>query len=182
MQRGTTMPEDTQIEMPKYKCHKVVHAIPMSRGSYNEYRGWTIPADEDPTDAGYLVVYAKGTDDHYESWSPKKQFEEGYTAANDPGDDVEALIQSKNLNAPRIEPGHAESMVLEEQYYVFPATTLTICCLILKNGFAIAGESAATSPSNFDAEVGRVAAKKDALRKVGMLEGYLLKQKLFEAA
>ena len=31
-----------------------------------------------PEQEGYHVVYSKGSDDHYESWSPKKAFEEGY--------------------------------------------------------------------------------------------------------
>lgn len=65
--------------MQEYKCHKRVHATPMTRGDYNVYRGWQIPADENPADAGYLVVYGRGTPDHYESWSPKKQFDDGYT-------------------------------------------------------------------------------------------------------
>jgi len=67
------------VELKRYKCHKVVHAQPMNRGDYNKYRGWQIPADENPDDNGYLVVYGLGTDDEYESWSPKKQFDEGYT-------------------------------------------------------------------------------------------------------
>ncbi|MFV0357731.1 MAG: hypothetical protein ACK5LG_21895 [Bacteroides thetaiotaomicron] len=65
--------------MKKYKCHKEVHATPMTRGAYNLYRGWEIPADEDPSDAGYLVVYDKDTPGHYESWSPKDKFDAGYT-------------------------------------------------------------------------------------------------------
>jgi hypothetical protein len=32
---------------------------------------------------GYLVVYSKDTADHYESWSPKKAFEEGYMSAQE---------------------------------------------------------------------------------------------------
>lgn len=46
----------------------------MTRGAYNEYKGWTLPADEDPTDEGYLVVYQDG----YKSWSPKAVFEGAY--------------------------------------------------------------------------------------------------------
>lgn len=59
----------------RYKCHKEVQASPLNRGDYNIHKGWTIPADEDPTDEGYLVIYASG----YESWSPRKEFDEGYT-------------------------------------------------------------------------------------------------------
>lgn len=71
-----------------YKCHKTVHAVPMTRGVYNKYRGWELPKDENPNGSGYLVVYNKGTKDHYESWSPKKQFDEGYTEV--PTESIEA--------------------------------------------------------------------------------------------
>ena len=66
--------------MEKYIGVKVIEAELMSRGDYNKYRGWTIPADEDPEDEGYLVKYPDG----YVSWSPKIQFEDAYreTAGN----------------------------------------------------------------------------------------------------
>lgn len=60
--------------MEKYIGTKMVEADPMNRGEYNAYRGWEIPEGEDPEDEGYLVKYSDG----YESWSPKKQFEEAY--------------------------------------------------------------------------------------------------------
>ena len=53
---------------------KEVDAKPMTRGDYNKYRGWQIPADENPDDEGYLVKYS----DSYESWSPKEAFDEAY--------------------------------------------------------------------------------------------------------
>lgn len=66
-------------ELKQYQSHKVVHARPMTRGDYNDYRGWQIPAGENPKDPGYLVIYNKDTVDHYESWSPKHVFDDGYT-------------------------------------------------------------------------------------------------------
>ena len=60
--------------MKQYIGTKVIEARPMNRGEYNEYRGWTIPANENPADEGYLVKYPDG----YESWSPKAVFEEAY--------------------------------------------------------------------------------------------------------
>lgn len=60
--------------MEQYIGMKMIHARPMTRGAYNEYRGWTIPANENPEDEGYLVRYS----DSYESWSPKAVFEEAY--------------------------------------------------------------------------------------------------------
>lgn len=63
---------------------KIVIAIAMTRLAYNEYRGWTLPADENGADDGYLVEYTDGGQsnhpDHagYISWSPKAQFDAGY--------------------------------------------------------------------------------------------------------
>jgi len=53
---------------------KRIQASKMTLGEYNIYRGWDIPADENPNKEGYLVVYPGG----YESWSPKETFEETY--------------------------------------------------------------------------------------------------------
>lgn len=60
--------------MKTYIGTKMIQACPMTRGAYNEYRGWTIPADENPADEGYMVKYSDG----YVSWSPKDVFEEAY--------------------------------------------------------------------------------------------------------
>lgn len=65
--------------MKLYQCHKKVHAEPMTRGAYNKMRGWQIPRDEDPEDAGYLVVYIRDSKVEYVSWSPADAFEDGYT-------------------------------------------------------------------------------------------------------
>jgi hypothetical protein len=64
--------------MQKYIGTKQIEARPMTRGDYNIYRGWQIPADENPADEGYLVRHS----DVYESWSPKAQFEEAYRPCN----------------------------------------------------------------------------------------------------
>lgn len=60
--------------MKKYVGTKLIGAKPMTRGEYNEYRGWSIPKNENPEDLGYLVKYS----DDYESWSPKEVFDESY--------------------------------------------------------------------------------------------------------
>lgn len=60
--------------MQKFIGTKMIEAQPMTRGAYNEYRGWTIPANEDPNDPGHLVKYSDG----YISWTPAKQFDEAY--------------------------------------------------------------------------------------------------------
>jgi len=93
---------------------------------------------------------------------------------------TEEMIQEKGLNAPRVTPADIDAVIVGEDYYVFPGTTLTICKLDLKNGFHVTGESAAASPENFDEEIGRKIARENAREKIWALEGYLLKDKLYK--
>jgi hypothetical protein len=92
--------------------------------------------------------------------------------------EVEAEIQAKNLNAPRLTPTLIDAQIVSEAFHVFPGTTLTVCALTLRNGFQVVGESAAASPANFDAEIGRKIARDNARNKIWALEGYLLRSKL----
>lgn len=70
--------------MKRYIGTKLINAIPMNRQAYNDLRGWTVPADEDPADDGYLVEYIDGGKantaefEGYVSWSPKDVFERAY--------------------------------------------------------------------------------------------------------
>lgn len=93
---------------------------------------------------------------------------------------IEKEIQDKGLNAPRLTPDDIDGAIIAEQYHVFKNTTLTVCCLTLRNGFTVTGESAAASPKNFDEEIGKKIARDNARRKVWQLEGYLLRQRLYE--
>lgn len=71
-----------------YVGTKIVKATPMDRLTYNQYRGWELPADEDGADEGYLVEYTDGGKANhpahagYISWSPKDVFERAYKAAD----------------------------------------------------------------------------------------------------
>lgn len=91
---------------------------------------------------------------------------------------IEAEIQAKNLNAPRLTPDHIDAQIVSEAFYVFPNTSLTVCALTLRNGFHVVGESAAASPANFNAEIGQKIARDNARGKIWALEGYLLRSKL----
>lgn len=95
---------------------------------------------------------------------------------------IEAEIQAKGLNAPRLTPDLIDATIASEAFYVFPGTTLTVCALTLRNGFQVVGESAAASPANFNEELGRKIARDNARAKIWALEGYLLKSKLAAAA
>lgn len=75
-----------------YEGTKRLLAQPMTRGAYNQYRGWETPADENPADPGYLVEYQDGGKPNcprhagYISWSPADVFERSYKEV--PGADL----------------------------------------------------------------------------------------------
>jgi exopolyphosphatase/pppGpp-phosphohydrolase len=91
---------------------------------------------------------------------------------------IEAEIQAKGLNAPRLTPELIDAAIVSEQYHVFPGTTLTVCALTLRNGYIVTGESAAASPQNFNQEIGRKISRDNARNKIWALEGYLLREHL----
>ena len=94
--------------------------------------------------------------------------------------DVEKEIVEKGLTAPRVTPERLEEVIASEQYYQFPNTTFTACLLTLTNNYTVLGESACASPENFNVELGRKIARENAKNKIWSLEGYLLRQKLFD--
>ena len=61
---------------------------------------------------------------------------------------------------------------------VEPLRVLTVCILVMKNGYTIIGKSAPADPGNFNAELGKKFAREDAMRQVWPLEGYALREKL----
>lgn len=120
---------------------------------------------------------------------------------------VEQEIKAKGLTAARVQPADIEANIVDEVYFTaeqghqaamraahpelaeigngFPYSTLrslTLCVLILRNGFTVTGESACASPENFDAELGRKIARQNAVNKLWPLMGYALKQRLHDQA
>ena len=94
--------------------------------------------------------------------------------------ELELKINTKGLNAPRLTPDAIDSVIKSIKYHVFEGTCLTVCCITLLNGYNVTGESACASPENFDVEIGQKIAYNNAREKIWMLEGYLLKQRLFQ--
>ena len=93
---------------------------------------------------------------------------------------IEEALNNQGLNAPRLTPDDIDAVIVNENYHVFENSCMTICCLTLRNGFNVFGESACASPLNFDEVIGRKIAKGKARDKVWELEGYLLKQRLYD--
>ena len=59
---------------------------------------------------------------------------------------------------------------------------MTLCVLVLKNGYVVTGESACASPSNYDEAIGHKIARDNARNKIWALEGYVLRSKLAAAS
>lgn len=55
---------------------------------------------------------------------------------------------------------------------------LSICILVMRNGFTIIGKSAPASAANFNAELGRKLAYEDAVRQLWPLMGFALRDRL----
>lgn len=120
---------------------------------------------------------------------------------------IEALIQAKGKTAPRVTPDHIDSTINSIHFFTAeegmrgtpeslatflenggipyshkPLSLLTFCVLVLRNGFTVTGQSACASPENFDAEIGRDIAFRNAREKIWPLEGYLLRERLEHGA
>jgi len=60
--------------------------------------------------------------------------------------------------------------------------SLTLCVMVLRNGFVVIGKSVPASRENFNVELGCKFAYEDAVRQVWPLMGYALRERLHEAA
>jgi hypothetical protein len=69
-----------------------------------------------------------------------------------------------------------DEVIVAEAYHHFAGTTVIVCCLTLRNGYSVTGESACVSQSNFNILLGREIARENARGKIWQLEGYLLKE------
>lgn len=91
---------------------------------------------------------------------------------------IEDLIRSKGLTAPRITPEYIDSLIVDKTFTTLPSGKVMICEITLKNGYTVRGEAATVSKVNFDEEVGREISFRNARNKIWHLEGYLLQEVL----
>jgi len=105
---------------------------------------------------------------------------------------IEAEIQAKGKTAPRITPEDVQNNIRYTTFFTAAQGALeadgdrgdealellTICVLVLANGFTVTGESACASPENFDEDIGQKIAYANAVNKIWPLMGYELKERL----
>ena len=70
-----------------------------------------------------------------------------------------------------------EAKIAKVDYLVLPESTVTLCNITLKNGYSVRGESACVDPRNFNVEIGKGLAYKQAFDNLWPLEGYLLAER-----
>lgn len=146
--------------MKKYIGTKLIEAEPMTRGTYNNYRGWPIPLDENPADEGYLVRYS----DSYISWSPKEVFDKAYLAV----DDNENLPSGVSIGPKMVD----EFISYTEIQTMGDRTTVVRC--VLRNGFEIVESSSCVDPKNYSEQMGYDICMRKIKDKIWGLLGFLL--------
>lgn len=109
---------------------------------------------------------------------------------------MDSLKASEALSAsgathPRVALADMEAAIATEHYvnagnavgegqFASPLGLMTICFLVLKNGFVVLGKSAPASPENFDEAKGRTFAREDAIRQLWPLMGFALRDRLHD--
>lgn len=80
----------------------------------------------------------------------------------------------------RVTEDDLDKEIVGEDYYRFPDTTVTVCCLRIRNGMCLIGESACVDPNNFDEATGRKVARANAREQLWKLLGFRLLDKKAE--
>lgn len=93
--------------------------------------------------------------------------------------DIEhAIVERYDMNghtaALQLGDVSAPALMVDEH----PLRVLSICLLVMRNGFTVIGKSAPASPANFNKEYGQKLAYEDAVRQLWPLMGYVLREKL----
>lgn len=95
-----------------------------------------------------------------------------------------------NAVAPRVSLADIEAAIAEKHFALgsalsavplrskHPLSIITMCAVVMNNGFTVIGKSAPASADNFNAELGRKFAYEDAVRQIWPLMGYALREKL----
>lgn len=139
---------------------KLIKAEPMNLGDYNKFKGWTIPANENPETEGYKVEYS----DSYVSWSPKDVFEQSYLKVED---------NPKLPSGVSVGPQMVEDFIKEKHISTIGDKT-TLVRVVLVNGFEIIESSACVDKANYNEEIGAECCMSKIKDKIRMLLGFLL--------
>ena len=88
------------------------------------------------------------------------------------GETLEKAIAAQPY--PKVTKESIEAKIAKVDYLVLPDSTVTLCNITMGNGFSVRGESACVDPRNFNVEIGKGLAYKNAFDRLWAFEGYLL--------
>lgn len=98
------MQENITQAAARFVGTKIITAEPMTRAAYVAFRGWTLPADENGDDNGYLVEYEPDGKPNVpgragRQWTPKAAFDAAYRRSDalPIGLAIEALKRGKKV-------------------------------------------------------------------------------------
>lgn len=95
--------------------------------------------------------------------------------------DTPAGEDEKRLVIPRLSYPYLETLIVREDYHHFADTGVTVCCLVVTNGYSVTADAVCANTALFDPDTGRLRARRKALKRLMELEHYLLRQRLFDA-
>lgn len=151
--------------MKKYINTRLIEAKEMTLGEYNEFKGWEIPKNEDPTIDGYLIDCGN----EYTTWWPGAQFKKYCLEVND----------NKELpSGVSIGPKMVKDFIKSYEIIERDGKT-TIVHATLKNGYKLTEASSCVDPKNYSKEIGTQICLKKIEDKIWGLLGFLL-QTAFE--
>lgn len=90
-----------------------------------------------------------------------------------------STLRTITVDTAKLTKADIEGAIKNSIYYQPEGTQITICVLVLTNGFTTVGQSGCINPADFDADIGKQMAYRDAEDSIWRLEGYLRKQALY---
>ncbi|MDD1627781.1 MAG: hypothetical protein LUQ26_09965 [Methylococcaceae bacterium] len=101
-------------------------------------------------------------------------------------EEIEREILDKGLTAPRVTLEGMRSKISRAEILTTTVSNgqiIRTCILIMENGYVVVGKpSCCVSPENDNEELGGKIAEDSAIDELWALEGYLLKEKLYQAS
>ena len=76
----------------------------------------------------------------------------------------------------KLMPGDAEAVIAETHYWMPEGLRLTVCCLVLKNGFTVTGTASCVREEDYDATIGMQVARRKAVDEIFPLLGYMMRE------
>jgi hypothetical protein len=92
--------------------------------------------------------------------------------------DIEAAINAKFFRTGMDCIADSADGTASNMDYCESLNSLTVCILVMHNGYTVVGKSAPADPSNFNADFGRKLAYEDAIRQLWPLMGFAKRNEL----